>query len=81
MPEHLFDVVWAFGAWLLSAVGTVGLTGLGVYFEHVGQVEFAAGHTEYAAVHFVLGLLALVWGLYLCGYEVFLPKTRAYLTK
>lgn len=79
MRGHLFDLAWAFAEWFVAAAATVGLTGLGVYFEHAAQLDVAAGRMEYAGVHLVLGLLALVWGLYLCGYEVLLPKTRAYL--
>ena len=77
MPEGLFDLAWTLAEWVVATVATFGLTGLGVYFEHAGQLEFAAGRTEFATVHFVLALLALVWGVYLCGYEVLLPKARA----
>ncbi|WP_313693293.1 hypothetical protein [Halorarum halobium] len=79
MRDNLFDALWAFAEWLVTALGTVGLTGLGVHFEHAGELAFAAGNLEYAMVDFVLAAVALVWGLYLCGYEAFLPKTRAYL--
>lgn len=79
MRDHLFDVLWAAADWFVTAAATVGLTGLGVHLERAGELALAAGQVEYAAVDFVLAALALVWGLYLCGYAALLPKTRAYL--
>ncbi|QLG60689.1 hypothetical protein [Halorarum salinum] len=77
--DHLLDAFWSGAEWLVTAAATVGLAGLGVHFERAGELALAAGQVEYAAVDFVLAALALVWGLYLCGYAALLPKTRAYL--
>ncbi|WP_435063567.1 hypothetical protein [Halobaculum sp. EA56] len=74
----LFDAAWVVAEYLFVALASVTLTGIGVHLERAA-VAAATTAPETAAVDFVLGTIALFWGLYLVGYRQFLPRTRRLL--
>ena len=71
----LFDAAWAVAEYLVVALASVVLTGIGVHFERAAVAALSTA-PETAGVDFVLGALALFWGIYLVGYKQFLPRTR-----
>ena len=74
----LFDAAWAAAEFVFVALASVVLTGIGVHFERAAAAAVASA-PEVAAVDFVIGALALFWGVYLVGYNQFLPRMRRYL--
>ncbi|WP_435126661.1 hypothetical protein [Halobaculum sp. D14] len=77
MEETLFDAAWQVAEWLFVAAASVLFTGVGVHFEEAGRAALAAANLNYAAVDLALAALALLWGVYLCGYRQLLPRTRS----
>lgn len=71
----MFDAAWAVAEYAFVALASLVLTGIGVHFERAAAVAIQTA-PEAAAVDFVIGALALFWGLYLVGYRQFLPRTR-----
>lgn len=79
MQSSLFDTVWMVAEYVVVAAASVLLTATGLMFEHDALTAFAAAQPDFALVDFVLGVLALFWGVYLVGYRQLLPRTRRYL--
>ncbi|MFC7071046.1 hypothetical protein [Halobaculum lipolyticum] len=71
----LFDAAWAVAEYVAVAAASVVLTGVGVHFERAAVAAMESA-PQAAGVDFVIGALALFWGLYLVGYKQFLPRTR-----
>ncbi|WP_277554632.1 hypothetical protein [Halobaculum limi] len=79
MQSSLFDTAWLVAEYVVVASASILLTVAGVVFEYDALRAFAAAQTNFAVVDFVLGALALFWGVYLVGYRQLLPRTRRYL--
>ena len=71
----LFDAAWVAAEYLFVALASVVLTGIGVHFEQAAAATVATA-PEVAAVDFVLGAIALFWGVYLVGYKQAFPRMR-----
>lgn len=74
----LFDAAWIAGEYAFVVLASVVLTGIGVHFERAAAATVATA-PEVAAVDFVLGAIALFWGVYLVGYKQALPRMRRVL--
>jgi hypothetical protein len=62
----------------LVALGTVTLSGLGVYAEELGAAAMAEGQLGLGLWFVVVGAVALFAGGYQLGYRTLLPRLRAY---
>lgn len=71
----LFDAAWIAVEYAFVVLASVVLTGIGVHFERAAAATVATA-PEVAAVDFVLGTIALFWGVYLVGYKQALPRMR-----
>lgn len=74
----LFDTAWLAAEYLFVTFASVVLTGIGVHFERAAATTMATA-PEVAAVDFVLGAIALFWGVYLVGYKQAFPRVRGVL--
>jgi hypothetical protein len=79
MYELLVETVPELAAILFFAVGSGGLSTLGVYLEELALETLATGETFLALWFAGFGVMAFYFGLYLFGYTELLPRVSAYL--
>ena len=76
-PELLIELVEL----LFFAVGTVVLSGVGIFLEEFALATVLGGEPLLGAWVALMGLMAFYFGPYLMGYDQFLPRLAALRTK